>query len=161
MIVSKDFVIVHTVSERKTIQGDKVTVKTSENWMLKKYVGNDENIVIPVGINTIGPRAFENCKSLTSVLIPGSVKMIGANAFSKCNNLETVCILKGNKRIEIGYRAFGECENLKELVIEGDMLWANGHPCMFSHCPNLTIYGPTNSSIQVHAKQEKISFVEI
>ena len=56
---------------------------------------------------------------------------------------------------------FGECENLKELVIEGDMLWANGHPCMFSHCPNLTIYGPTNSSIQVHAKQEKISFVEI
>jgi hypothetical protein len=159
MAASKDFVIVHTVSEKRTIQGDVVCIKKAENWSLKKYVGNDEIVVIPDGIETISPRAFENCESIRSIVISESVKTIGCAAFYKCINLESVRIPSSVKKL--GSSAFAECEKLRAVVFEGEVPWYNCAPLVFLKCPNLIIYASKDNYIKRYAKNNKISFVAI
>lgn len=159
MMASKDFIIVHTLSERRTIHGDDIKIERSENRMLKKYVGNDEHVIIPDGIHTIGPRAFEKCEHMKSVLIPDSVKTIGAASFSECIHLESVRIPRGVKTL--GGSAFSECTNLRSAVFEGEIPWYGCDPRVFWGCPHLTIYASKDSYIKRYAKHYKIPFVAI
>ena len=116
MVENQDFIIVHTITEKRTIQGAVVDIKKTEKWSLKKYVGKDEVVTIPEGIETISPNAFKNCETMHSVEIPASVKTIGCGAFSNCINLKSVVILDSVKKI--GSSAFANCENLEAVVFE-------------------------------------------
>jgi len=58
-----------------------------ENGVLKKYKGNDAEVVIPEGVTSIGYGAFYSCENLTTITIPDSVTSIGESAFSYCKNL--------------------------------------------------------------------------
>ena len=51
--------------------------------------------VFPDGITKIGPHAFENCTSLTSITIPDSVTQIEYHAFSDCTSLRSIIIPDG------------------------------------------------------------------
>ena len=56
------------------------------NVEIKKYKGNDENVVIPAEIDgksvaKIGVDAFSSCESPVSITIPDSVSEIGRFAF--------------------------------------------------------------------------------
>ncbi len=87
---------------------------------IRKYVGNDQNIIIPSEINgkqvtEIGDVAFAGCDSLINVTIPDSVNKISRNAFRSCKNLESVTI--GNGVEQIGDYAFLLCENLININI--------------------------------------------
>lgn len=50
----------------------------------------DSSCTVPDGVESIGSRAFRECKSLVSVTMPGSVASIGDAAFYSCESLNTI-----------------------------------------------------------------------
>ncbi len=90
------------------------------NDILFCYAGNDEHVIIPNGVKSIGSRAFVvnmflGCQSLKSVTIPDGVTKIGESAFSYCSNLTSVTI--PNSLTGIGKWAFMGCKSLTNLTI--------------------------------------------
>lgn len=84
-----------------------------EGTTLKKYTGNEENIVVPDGITVIGECAFEEVKDkIKTVSLPDSVVEIQECAFIN-TTLEKITFSKNVKKI--GWRAFSGNKNLKEV----------------------------------------------
>ena len=48
------------------------------------YIGNEENVVIPETVTSIGRCAFNNCSNITTITIPIAVDSIGEYAFNGC-----------------------------------------------------------------------------
>ena len=84
-----------------------------EDGVLKKYIGNDADVVIPDGITTIESSAFRNCTTLKSILLPETLKEIKASAFAGCKNLISIQIPQSVT--EIGFNAFSHCETLQKI----------------------------------------------
>ncbi len=106
---------------------------------LRKYVGCDENVIIPNTANSMWPEAFngvkktlksvvipegfssiynytfKDCEKLEKVVLPASLKEIQKEAFSGCKNLSEINFPDGLKKI--GDNAFAGCECLKEIRI--------------------------------------------
>lgn len=112
---NKDFIIVHTITEKTTYNGEEKKVSKNQTWLLKKYIGNDEHIVIPEYITSIGYCAFRGCESVKSVYIPEGVKVISALAFCGCKNLKSVRI--SSRVCDIGLKPFYGCEKLKCIYV--------------------------------------------
>lgn len=74
-----------------------------------------KNVVIEIGVTSIGEDAFYSCDSLTSVTIPGSVETIGSYAFMGCTSLKNVVICEGMTTISLC--AFYDCTNLESVQI--------------------------------------------
>lgn len=83
--------------------------------VLVKYKGKGGDVTIPNGITSIGERAFEHCRNLTSINIPDSVTSIGERAFSGCDSLTSINI--PNSVISIGKCAFFCCASLASITI--------------------------------------------
>lgn len=79
-----------------------------------KYGGRITSVVIPNGVTSIGCRAFKDC-GIASVVLPESVTKIGAEAFSGCNSLTSVVLPESVKSIGAG--AFACCKNLTDFVL--------------------------------------------
>ena len=90
-----------------------------ENGVLKEYVGPGGEVVIPEGVTSIGPEAFnnrfDNCPNLTSVTIPEGVTSIGNDAFYNCYNLTNVTLPRS--LTTIGNAAFSWCKSLTSVTI--------------------------------------------
>ena len=82
---------------------------------LYRYNGNEKTATIKNGIIKILSRAFQDCKTLTSVTIPNSVTSIGSSAFSGCSGLNTITI--PNSVTSIGQEAFSGCSALTSITI--------------------------------------------
>ena len=109
-----------------TWQLDSGTLTISGTGDMQDYSRDDEvpwynqrdsikSIIIEDGIKAIGERAFQDCKSLTSVQLPCSLNKIGADAFSSCARLEEITIPSGVTFI--GNNAFNSCGSLKTISI--------------------------------------------
>lgn len=78
-------------------------------------------LVLPSGIKTIPEEAFAG-RNITKVTIPESVVAIGKNAFAKCENLKEI-VFEGNEKgkenslSEIGFGAFSYCTQLTNVEI--------------------------------------------
>ena len=72
-------------------------------------------------ITHIGPEAFKECYTLTSIMIPDSVKRIETNAFSYCSALVRVSL--GNGISEIYSGAFDYCSSLTRVDITNLSAW--------------------------------------
>ncbi len=96
---------------------------TVEKKTLKKYIGEDTEVVIPDGIEIIGRNAFKNCASITKVIIPQGARKIGEYAFYGCSNLESISIPKSVNAI--GSFAFDECKSIKKVYINDIAAWCN------------------------------------
>ena len=79
------------------------------------------SVVIPDGVNTIGARAFWNCRSLTSVVLPESVTKINNAAFLGCTSLTSLIILA--PEVTFGKKVFKGCSQVKTLQLPKGVEW--------------------------------------
>lgn len=112
--------------------GDFEYVSYGDSVAIRKYNGNDANVVIPSEINGksvtsingisewyspwgeyIYDGAFEDNKNLVNVTIPATVTSIGAETFSGCSNLKSVSF--SENVTSIGCKAFYNCTQLTDI----------------------------------------------
>ena len=67
---------------------------------------NLQNLVLSVGVKSIGNEAFLNCSKITSVTLPFSLESIGRRAFEGCTNLYYINDLTGINLKKVGSGAF-------------------------------------------------------
>jgi len=82
---------------------------------LPVFWGSTSIVMIPNSVEYIGPSAFSNMKSLTSITLPDGLKVIESELFDQCNNLRKVNLPASLE--EIGGYAFSMCGELTELII--------------------------------------------
>ena len=111
-----------------------------EDTTLVKYKGAEKCIMIPNGIEVIGPGAFSAHKELKGVEFPKSLKTIGNSAFINCSSLAEVKFTEGLRTIGLG--AFYGCHALSSLEFP-ESLQTLG-PRAFGDCTALegTVYLP-------------------
>ena len=68
-------------------------------------------------VETIGYRAFSDCRNLTSIVLPNTIKTIESNAFMSCSNLMSITI--PYSVTSIGEYAFGNCICLRLITFAG------------------------------------------
>ena len=113
---------------------------------ISRYIGAEENVVIPsqidgktvsaIGNVTGMTGAFEGCTNITSVVIPEGVVEIQDNAFYGCSSLETVTIPSGVTLLR--NCAFCDCPNLRAVYFEGDAPQQANY--VFDSTENVTMY---------------------
>jgi hypothetical protein len=104
------------------------------------------NVIITVGVTSIGDRAFYNCSSLASINIPESVTEINMLAFFYCSSLTSVVIPEGTKSL---FQTFMGCESLSSVVIPASVTSLTFNT--FSGCVSLkeiTNYATTPQSVE-------------
>lgn len=98
--------------------------------------GVDEpHVVIPYGIEIIGPDAFRECTRLTSVVFPSTLTSIGDFAFSRCTGLTSVTFPEGLTHIRAA--AFSYCRGLTSVDLSQTSLTSIRNHA-FYQCYDLT-----------------------
>ena len=114
----------------KTVNGKTVTVIGEKAFQSCKSL---TSVTIPNSITSIGDSAFSDCYNLSSVTIPNSVTYIGDSAFYACTGLTSVSL--PNNITSIGARAFSECIRLSSITIPGSVTSISDET--FSECRSL------------------------
>lgn len=120
--------------------------ETTKIWFVgdSEFITKVKEVVIPEGVERIGPYAFAGLSALTKVTLPSTLETIDYGAFYGCTALEVVeglenvkfinqgafqnCSLKGDangkitltKAVAISDYAFAGNKALKEIVLEND-----------------------------------------
>lgn len=123
-----------------------------ENGVLKQYVGNGGDVVIPDDVYEIGRSAFSGCRELTSVTFPNRLITIRMSAFQGCKGLTSITLPENVNYVEDW--AFEGCTGLTEVIVLGDFVtiskWA------FYECsPDLWFDAPENSKASRFADRYK------
>ena len=97
------------------------------------YFGMKTDVVIPDGVEAIGPKAFAEKNFIETVVIPDSVTRIHESAFEACGGLHTVHMGSGVRRI--GKKAFYSCYHLQNVHITDLAAW-----CQIQHGDGKSLY---------------------
>ena len=92
-------------------------------------------ITFPLGLTSIGERAFMECENLKIMTIPENVTHIGNHAFAYCSKLTTINI--PNSVTQIGAYAFFVCSNATSLTLSSNVHCLGEE--VFCKCSALTI----------------------
>lgn len=129
--------------------------------LLYKYIGDDENVVIPDGIECICDRAFWNAPNIRTVDIPESVKYINyafelssvenlvipdtvdpdsCMSFYGCRGLKNIVL--SDRMTEIQNHAFEKCVSLESIIIPESVAYIGDYAfCECSSLKKVTIEG--------------------
>ncbi len=103
----------------------------------------DSEYIIPDGVTSISPYAFDNSDALTSIIIPDGVTSIGHYSFYDCDGITNITLPDG--LISIGDCAFEGCDKLTSINIPDSVTsiggWAFGDCALTS----ITIPGSVKS----------------
>lgn len=111
---------------------DKLFEMNENNSVVKKYTGNEREVVVPANVREIGERAFEDNEFIESVTFEGEKIVIGGWAFKACKKLARVNVKGGFSRLE--QFAFAGCEALEEIDLSGV---SEIGKLAFGYCSNL------------------------
>ncbi len=100
-------------SNRFIIQNG-LLIDTKKNNIIS-YVGENDSVIIPDSITSIGGGAFAYCKTLRQISIPDSVTNIEFGAFIGCKMLNQITI--PDSVTSIGDGAFDMCDSLQQIII--------------------------------------------
>lgn len=101
---------------------------------LNKYLGDEANVIIPDGVESIGPDAFYHCCGIKSIKIPDSVKDIDMEAFRECTSLTEINIPNGVDGLWLN--TFLDCKSLPRILIPESVKLIN--ISAFSGCTSLS-----------------------
>lgn len=80
----------------------------------------------PLGVQKIGPSAFDSCTNLTEITISAQVTLIDEGAFNKCTKLEKITFLgqADDAPLTIKTKAFYECysTDLTEITLPANLI---------------------------------------
>ena len=122
------------LERKETARKKKGDFEITADGILKRYRGNDTEVVIPDSVREIANSAFVDLKgvermimecedydapAMKTLTIPDSVEKIGSYAFAYCLNLEKVEMTDNVK--SIGDRAFEGCESLKDIRLSAGL----------------------------------------
>ena len=102
----------YRVGQSTSIIGNAYKGTETEIVLLDNYTANRTVYIV----TEIGPCAFMNRSSITSVTIPATVKSIDWGAFSGCSSLTSITI--PDSVVSLGDDIFENCSNLTSLTLE-------------------------------------------
>ena len=111
-----------------------------------------ESITIGDGVTSVGDRAFDNCRSLTSVVFGENSQCtsIGDSAFLACESLTSIIV--PNSVTSIGSYAFGSCASLESITLPfvggSAIATSSSESTLFGY-----IFGSANSTGMVETEQ--------
>ena len=79
------------------------------------YWGENSEVTIPEGVQSIGFGAFRDCKSLSSLTLPTSLQSIGDSVFYGCSSLTSLTLPSSLQ--SIGDGVFRDCKSLSSLTL--------------------------------------------
>lgn len=94
----------------KAVLGETVTLVHSSFY----FNSGLKSIALPSSLTALGPRAFDNCRTLVSVLINEGPASIGDFCFTGCSSLRSISIPASVE--SIGNNAFNGCAFMREYV---------------------------------------------
>ncbi len=123
-------------SKLKNNANDFIYEKKDDEYIIKKYVGSSDIVVIPNAYNglkivAIGDAAFA-FSDVKKVYMSESIRYIGSECFYCCKNLELV---NCNLLKKTGIGSFAECSNLTTVVLPEDYSVINKQ--LFYNCTRL------------------------
>lgn len=102
----------------ETIVLDGVTCKVTEiDKGVFKNNKTIQNVTIQAGIKNIPDEMFSGCSNLISVALPNTIESIGKKAFMNCKKLKTVKLSSTAAVKKIDDNAFRNCSSLTKIVI--------------------------------------------
>ena len=107
--------------------------------------GNFSSILIPIGITSIEPYTFSNCKKLKSISLPDTLTSIGEGTFNQCTSLDSFNIPKNV--VDIGRYAFWNCTSLKHIEIPSGIPQINEGT--FDNCSSLKSISIPSSVVSI------------
>ena len=120
-------------------------------------------VAIPVGVGTIGGRAFLGCRNLTRMAIPDGVTSIGSGAFANCTGLSDLTVPPSMAKIS--YYAFDGCNSLANIYISDLTAWCRmsvtGVGAPLGNARNLYLNGKLVKDMKIPvdvARIEKFAF---
>ena len=75
-------------NERETRDNDFII----KGYLLEKYTGNAEHVILPDGIMYIDSKAFVGCDRIKAISLPDSMDVINCYQFKEMTSLETIVI---------------------------------------------------------------------
>lgn len=99
------------------------------NGELISYNGNEETVIVPSGVTSIGSDAFKNNKKIKKVVLPEGLTDIKSSAFIYCSSLEEVVV--PNTLTTIGDYAFYLDRNLRVINLENTLVSAIGEEAFY------------------------------
>ena len=129
--------------EAQTIEGATLTFEITgqkecqvSGMKAKDYQGG---VTIPstvqgYSVTAIGGKAFEDCRSMTSLTIPNSVRTIGPSACSSCYSLVSVIMPDSLKYIR-DY-TFSSCSSLTSITLPNNIMTIGNYA--FQYCSSLS-----------------------
>ncbi len=92
---------------------------SSDGTKVIAYWGENSEVTIPEGVQSIGDSAFRDCSSLTSFTLPSSLQSIGDSAFRDCSSLTSLTLPSSLQ--SIGNSAFYGCKSLRPLTLPSSL----------------------------------------
>ena len=92
---------------------------SSDGTQVIAYWGENSEVTIPEGVQSIGFGAFRDCKSLSSLTLPTSLQSIGDSAFYGCSSLTSLTLPSSLQ--SIGDSAFWGCNSLTSLTLPSSL----------------------------------------
>lgn len=127
--------------------------------VLVRYMGKEEQIQIPKGVEIIGERCFFGNEQLKTVLCPDSLLEIREQAFEGCVTLQNIVLSDKLRRIE--REAFAECKKLLKCNLCDALEYIGEYA--FRRCFLLKPgeYRPKNVQIHPYAFYQSKQFAEM